>query len=234
MSARDLVVVGGSAGGVEALGTLVAGLPADLPATVLVNLHLASHAPSVLPQVLARDAALPVAAARHGMPLEPGQVVVGVPDRHLLVVGDRIELGHGPRQSHHRPSHDAMLRSAAIARGPRVVGVVLTGMLHDGAAGLACVSRYGGCCLVQDLDDARFPDMPQHALSAVPHAVPVPLRDLPKELVAVTSRPPGAPPEVDERQRLLDQAEVDAARHASPTPRDLVASAVSDQEHGGS
>src|SRR4051795_7833289 len=145
---RDLVVVCGSAGGVEALKVFVSGLPRDLPATVLVGLHVPPTSRSLLADILDRASPLPVVAAKDGQPLEPGLIVVAHPDAHLLVVDGSIVLGPGARENGHRPSHDAMMRSAALARGSQVVGVVLTGLLDDGAAGLLCIDRYGGVCIV--------------------------------------------------------------------------------------
>ena len=133
---RDLVVVGASAGGVEALKTLVGALPGDLPATVLVALHLNASARSYLADILARSGALPVRQARPDMPLVAGEIVVAHPDAHLLVVDDRVVLGRGPRENGSRPSHDAMLRSAGLAGLCGVAGGVLPGLSSSGAAGL--------------------------------------------------------------------------------------------------
>ncbi|MCU1599730.1 MAG: chemotaxis protein CheB [Frankiales bacterium] len=208
---RDLVVVGGSAGGVEALVRFVSDLPTDLPATVLVGLHLSREVRSMLPGLLARRSKISVVPAADGLVLVPGQVVVGVPDRHLLVVEDQVVLGRGARENGHRPSHDAMLRSAALLRGPRTVGVVLTGLLDDGSAGLTCVERYGGCCVVQDPADAAFPDMPRNALRAVPDAAQVPLSALTDEVVRMVNGEPAASPEVDPEQHQNDLSELASA-----------------------
>lgn len=213
---RDLVAVGASAGGVEALKTLVAGLPADLPATVLVALHLPVDSRSYLPEILRRRSSLRVVLAEDGLPLVPGQVVVAHPDAHLLVVGDRIVLGRGPRENGSRPSHDAMLRAAALARGPRAVGVVLTGLLDDGAAGLGLVARYGGACLVQDPDDAEFASMPRAALAVVPTARAVPLAALAAEVTTLVQQQPTGIPDVDDVVRLRDAAELSSALGRAP------------------
>ena len=213
---RDLVAVGASAGGVEALKTLVAGLPADLPATVLVALHLPVDSRSYLPEILQRRSSLQVVLAEDGLPVVPGQVVVAHPDAHLLVVDDRIVLGRGPRENGSRPSHDAMLRAAALARGPRAVGVVLTGLLDDGAAGLGVLSRYGGACLVQDPDDAEFASMPRAALAAVPTARAVPLAALAAEVTTLVKQQPAGTPDVDEVVRLRDAAELASALGREP------------------
>lgn len=208
---RDLVVVAASAGGVEALKQLVAELPADLPAAVLVALHVPATSRSYLDAVLTRRSRLPVVAAQDGALLVPGQVVVAQPNAHLLVVDGRIALGRGPRENGARPSHDAMLRSAALDRGSRVVAAVLTGMLDDGAAGLAVVHRYGGCCLVQDPADADFPSMPLAALRAVPGATVRPLSELVQEVVRLVTSPPGEFGRQEQQQHDRDVAERDSA-----------------------
>jgi len=217
---RDLVVVGGSAGGVEALKAFVAALPRDLPAAVLVALHVPPTSRSMLADILDRAGPLPVVAAKDGMPLEPGQVIVAHPDAHLLVVDGTVALGPGARENGHRPSHDAMMRSAALARGPQVVGVVLTGLLDDGAAGLVCIERYGGACIVQDPDDADFPSMPRHALAAVPSARSVPLAELAGEVVRAVSEPVSGSPEVPEDVRIRDEVELTSALGQTPTMPD--------------
>ena len=213
---RDLVAVGASAGGVEALKALCAALPADLPATVLVALHVPPSARSYLADILGRSCALPVRQAREGMPLQRGEVVVAHPDAHLLVVEDRIVLGHGAHENGSRPSHDAMLRSAALARGPRVVGAVLTGLLDDGAAGLKAVRRYGGHCVVQSPDDADFPSMPKAALRAVPDALSLPLTALAEEVVRAVNEVPSEPPSIPEQEWQRDLAELHSALGRPP------------------
>ncbi|HEU0101136.1 MAG TPA: chemotaxis protein CheB [Mycobacteriales bacterium] len=218
---HDLVAVAASAGGVEALKVLVADLPADLPAAVLVALHLPKDAQSLLAQILARKSRLPVVVAVHGAPLRRGHVYVATPDSHLLVRDDRILLGQGPRENGHRPAHDAMLRSVALAAGPRAVGVVLTGLLDDGAAGLAAVQRYGGTCIVQEPADSEFPSMPRAALAAVPAARSAPLHALAKEVARAVEEPAAGPvPHVDDAQRHLDEVELSSAERGSPVMAD--------------
>ena len=192
-SAPDLVVIGASAGGVEALKRLIRALPADLPATVCLTLHLADDTPSLLPGILARAGSIQVLAAVDGAPLRPGVVYVSQPGSHLAVVDDRVVLGPGAKENGYRPSVDVLLRSAAVARGRRVVGVVLTGMLDDGTAGLAAVARYGGVALVQDPAEADFPSMPSSALRGTPTARALPLDALVDEVVRIVSSGPAVP-----------------------------------------
>lgn len=181
--ARDVVVVGASAGGIEALRQLLSGLPPDLPAAVLVVVHVPKTGGSALPGVLARSGPLPAAAATDGERLEPGRVYVAPPDRHLLVVGEEIRVSAGPRQNGHRPAADALFFSAALSAGPGVLAIVLSGALDDGALGAAAVEERGGIVAAQDPDEAAYPSMPRSALLATRSAVALPVRDL-SDLVA--------------------------------------------------
>jgi two-component system, chemotaxis family, protein-glutamate methylesterase/glutaminase len=174
-SRRDLVVVGASAGGVEALCGLAAGLPADLGAAVLVVLHLPAGGRSALAAILNRSGPLPAHIARHGQAITDGHIHVAPPDRHLLMVDGRIELSHGPTENGWRPSINALFRSATVAAGPRVTGVLLSGVLDDGVAGLVAIASRGGQVMVQDPREALFPSMPNLAMSTLPvdHVLPV-------------------------------------------------------------
>jgi two-component system chemotaxis response regulator CheB len=182
-----VVVVGASAGGVETLRELMHHLPADLPAAVLVVLHMPTTAFSALPSILSRAGEMTVCNAEDGAPLQRGDVLVAPPDHHLVVHGDQVRLGRGPKENGHRPAIDPLFRSAARWRGSRVVGVVLSGTLDDGAAGLWTVAERGGAAVVQDPDQAMYDGMPLAALRAVPTAHVASGAELAKLLVELCS-----------------------------------------------
>lgn len=174
MEPRDLVVVGGSAGSLVPMQQLVAALPASLPGTVAVTMHVGEHTRSRLPQILSRSGQLPATHAKTGEPIQPGRVYVAPPGRHLLVPGGVVELSNGPRMNRTRPAVDAMFGSAARWAGDRTVAVVLSGGLDDGAVGAALVAQAGGLVVVQDPDEADHPSMPRSAHAAAPGAVAAP------------------------------------------------------------
>lgn len=158
MVGHDIIVIGASAGGVEACSALVRALPPDLPAAVFVVLHIAATTPSLLPTILGHAGALPAQHPATGTPIEHGQIYVAPPDHHLLVERGHVHVLRGPKENSFRPAIDATLRTAAQAYGPRVVGVVLTGMLDDGTAGLRAVKRRVGVALVQAPRRRRLPE----------------------------------------------------------------------------
>ncbi len=157
---HELVVVGASAGGVETLRRLVSELPADFEASVAIVLHVLASGRSVLPAILDRAGPLPARHAADGDPIEPGTIVVAPPNCHLIVEGDRWRVTRGPRENGHRPAIDPLFRTAARAFGPRAIGVILSGALDDGTAGLRTIKICGGATLVQDPDEAQYPAMP--------------------------------------------------------------------------
>lgn len=161
---RDLVVIGASAGGVEALSQLVAGLPAELPAALLVVLHTPPTRDSRLPAILCRAGVLPAAHARDGERIRPGRIYVAPPNYHLTVDSESLRLIQGPTEKGFRPAADPLFRTAAQAYGARVVGVVLSGALDDGAAGLVAIKQRGGVTVAQDPDEALLASMPRSAI----------------------------------------------------------------------
>jgi len=166
-SVRDTIVIGGSAGGIDAVSRVIAQLPPDLPATVLVALHIAPNQDSVLPEIFARHGKLPALAPSPGRaePLKKGRLYVVRPDYHLAVVDGEARAVRGPRVNGRRPAIDVLFRSSARVRGHSVIGVVLTGMLDDGVGGLREIRSSGGVALVQDPREAAYPDLPSNAIS---------------------------------------------------------------------
>jgi len=173
-----VVVMGASAGGVMALTEILAGIPADFPVPILVVMHIGDH-PSMLPVLLGRRCALSVRHAGHHETLGPGMVLIAPPDRHLLVESEdgvlRTVLARGPKENHSRPAIDTLFRSAAAVCGEDTAGVILTGYLDDGVAGLQAIKACGGTVIVQDPADAIVPDMPRHAVDQVEVDFCVPL-----------------------------------------------------------
>jgi two-component system chemotaxis response regulator CheB len=164
-AAFDVVVVAASLGGPRALGEILERLPAEFPAPILVAQHVAAHSPGYLPEMLAQRSRLAVRHPAAGEPLRAGTVYLAPPGRHLLVAaGGRCAVSDGPRVSFARPAADLLFASAAEAFGARVLGVVLTGLLFDGAAGAAAIRAAGGVVLAQDPATCRAPEMPRAAI----------------------------------------------------------------------
>jgi two-component system, chemotaxis family, protein-glutamate methylesterase/glutaminase len=184
---RDIIVIGASAGGLEPLSILLAGLPADFPAAILVVRHLSPHSPSVLHQILGRTASLPVVEAEDAEPIHMGRIYVAGADRHLMVDGTRLRLTRGPKENFSRPSINVLFRSAAYSLGARVIGIVLSGMLDDGTSGLWAIKDRGGLALVQSPEEASHPSMPQSAREHVKVDAVLPVAEMPARLVEWTS-----------------------------------------------
>jgi two-component system chemotaxis response regulator CheB len=225
MSGRDVVVVGFSAGGVEAMARLAAGLPRDFPAAVLVVHHFPGHSISALPSILCRSGRLPAVHAKHNQAIEPGRIYVAPPDRHMLVAGNRIHLTRGPRENGHRPAIDPLFRSAARQFGPRVVGVLLSGALDDGTVGMLAVKQHGGTAVVQDPDEALYSGIPGSAIerAAVDHVLPVNaisqlLTRLTREPVAILEGAQAMLPEDQTQNDPSEGVNADADIETGPLP----------------
>jgi two-component system, chemotaxis family, protein-glutamate methylesterase/glutaminase len=196
MPDHGIVVVGASAGGVEALAHLAASLPADLSAAVFVVLHLPATGASALPEILGRHGPLPAAHVTDGEPIQPGRIYVAPPDHHVLLRAGHVHLSRGPRENGHRPAVDPLFRSAAREYATRVVGVVLSGALDDGTAGLLAIKSRGGIAVVQDPADALYPGMPGNALQQVEvdHVLPAAaMGELLARLIADSAEAPADP-----------------------------------------
>ncbi|HEX3951836.1 MAG TPA: chemotaxis protein CheB [Steroidobacteraceae bacterium] len=197
---HDVIVIGGSLGSFEVIRGLLRSLPVDLPAAVLITTHLG---PTVsLLNIVEKYSVLPIKSAESGEPLRRAHVYVAVPDAHLLVHEHHILVRRGPRENLSRPAIDPMFRSAACAFGTRVIGVLLSGGLNDGAAGLAAIKTCGGLTVVQDPQDAAVPSMPRSAMNALAVDHCVPAGKLPSLLSELVQVPAGAMPDIPSSLKL--------------------------------
>jgi two-component system chemotaxis response regulator CheB len=191
LSDQRIVVIGASAGGVDALKSLVRQLPPDFPAPICIVLHIPPNSPSLLAHILSREGTLPAKEAADGESYENGTIYVAPPDKHLLIASDgKLRTVEGPPKNLHRPAIDALFRSAADVLGRNVVGVVLTGALNDGTAGLYAIKQQGGIAIVQDPNDALYPEMPSSAIARVRPDYVIPLRDIARQLTLIVGELP--------------------------------------------
>lgn len=196
MANRDIILTGASAGGVDALRNLCAGLPSDIPAALFVVWHMPSHSLGMLPRMLQPVSRLPVSNAIADQSIVPGTITVAPPDQYPLLENERLRLTQGPRENRFRPAVDPLFRSAAISFGPRVIGVVLAGSLDDGTSGLWAMKDRGGVAVVQDPTDALFPDMSTSAIRNVAVDYTLPAHEMGELLFRLASEPitmPAAP-----------------------------------------
>lgn len=201
-----LVLIGASAGGVQAVRDIVTALPGDLDATVLVVVHIAAGATSTLPDILSRSGSLPAAHAEDGEDLAPGRILVAPPDHHLMVQDGKARLSQGPKENNHRPSIDVLFRSAAASHGPAVIGVVVSGNLDDGTLGLIEIKAHGGTTVAQDPGTALFPSMPRSAIinDHVDHVTkPFAIARVISEFVSATR--PATAPQTDRPVAVADR-----------------------------
>jgi two-component system chemotaxis response regulator CheB len=214
MAPRRIIVIGASVGGVEALTRLVRDLPGNIPAAVFVTIHFPPTGTSALARILQRAGSLEPAHAADYLAIEEGHIYVAPPDHHLLVFRDQMGLNRGPRENGNRPAVDPMFRSAALAYGPRVIGVVLSGNLDDGTSGLLAIKRRGGIAVAQDPDDAMFSSMPQSAIDHVDVDYVVKLDRLPAVLENLAKRSPvaGEIVQSDDARKEVEYSELNVSR----------------------
>lgn len=187
MELRNIIVIGASAGGFDALKKLTGALPANLQASIFIVWHMSSNIRGVLPQVLNRENTIHAAHAFEGESIKPNRIYVAPPDRHLLIEEGRVHLTCGPKEHRFRPAVDPLFRSAAYTYGSRVIGVILSGALDDGSSGLWTIKYHGGLAVVQDPLDAEVPSMPENAMRAVAVDYSVPISEMGDLLVRLST-----------------------------------------------
>ena len=225
MDRRDIIAIGGSLGAVDAVKQICDSLPPGLAATVLIVIHVGAEGNNFLADIFNERSPLKITTAADGDVLERGHAYVAPADHHLLVIDNVLRLGRGPRENMARPAIDPLFRSVGLGFGPRAIAVVLTGMLNDGAAGIADLKRCGGIAIVQNPSDAVAPDMPRGALNASEIDYRAPLADMGGLLAALVGKEVGPAPAVPPEVRLeveialgqrSDGAEI--AKLAEPVP----------------
>ena len=217
MSGHDILVIGGSAGGLEALRELIKRLPGDLPAAIFVVLHLAPDKPSLLPTLINHVGQFLALHPADGTPIRNGCIYIAPPDHHILIEGPIVRVVHGPRENRCRPAIDPLFRSAAACYGARVMGVLLSGNLDDGTAGLLAIQRHGGVALVQDPAEAAYKDMPASALAAMNVEDCLPIAGLARRIADLAQKPADTVARVEDQsiELELDVMAMDVQRMAS-------------------
>jgi len=185
MDPKNIIVVGASAGGFEALKTLVKALPSELPASIFIVWHMSPDVRGIMPQVLNRLNTLPASQAFDGEVIEEGRIYVAPPDRHLILEDGLVRVTRGPKENRFRPAIDPLFRSAAYHYGADAIGIILSGALDDGTSGLWTIKQRGGIAIVQDPRDAEVPSMPQNAIREVEVDHVVPLEAMGELLVGI-------------------------------------------------
>ena len=211
MPNRDIIVVGASAGGVEALSNFVKSLPLDLKATIFIVLHVPPYTKSFLPEILSKLTILPVSHPADGDRFKEGNIYIAPPDHHLIIERGNVAVKKGPKENRFRPSVDALFRSAAYVYSNRVIGIVLSGALDDGSSGLWSVKRMGGIAIVQDPLEAAFPEMPVNATKSVEVDYVVPLTAMGSLIGKLSSEPASSESDISEQERKLLEMEVKIA-----------------------
>lgn len=232
MPACDIIVVGGSAGAVEGMKALARSLPADLTAAVFIVLHVPADFPSLLPQILSRAGALPASHPQDCAPVRRGHIYVAPPDRHLTLDHGVIRVTKGPRENRHRPAIDPLFRSAARVYGGRVIGVILSGQLDDGAAGLRAIKSRGGVGIVQDPGEASSAPMPQAAIEHGGADFVLPVHEIGPKTVSLTGNCEGVAVRKSDNGRV-DESPERNLRASTPDDGEGVPSAFACPECSG-
>lgn len=212
MSRRDIIAIGGSLGAVEAVKQLCRDLPPDLAATMFIVIHVGAEGNNLLADIFDAQSRIPISTAVDGEPLLPGHAYVAAADHHLLIIDNVVRLGRGPRENMTRPAIDPLFRSVAISFGSCTIAVVLTGLLNDGAAGLADIKRCGGITVVQNPADAVAPDMPRGALNASDVDYRAPISEMASLLVKLANEEAG--PSVVAPADIKTEVEIALGRRA--------------------
>jgi len=222
---RTLIVIGASAGGIRVLLDVVAGLQPDIPAAIMVVVHLPPYHRTQLPELLSKAGPLPASAAQHGEPIREGHIYVAPPDRHVLVRDHHIELNRGPRENRARPAIDPLFRSAARVYRANVAGVILSGMQGDGTVGLMAIKSQGGMTIVQDPAETLYSDMPERAIQyvgvdriATAHGIPELLMEFARAPHPTALRATEDVAAVDAEQRLI-KGDLEAQADGVPSGR---------------
>jgi two-component system chemotaxis response regulator CheB len=215
MKSKDIIVIGASAGGFEALKKLVKGLPKDLNAAIFVVWHIPANSYGVLPMVLEKAGTLPAAHAVDGEEIIMGRIYVAPPDYHLIIEGNQVRTTKGPKENRFRPAVDPLFRSAARAFGARVIGVILSGALDDGTAGLWTIKHRGGTAIVQDPAEAEVPSMPLAAMREVDVDYSVSITEMADLLIRLTGEQVAEAEEVSMEENIKTEVEVRIAAEDS-------------------
>ncbi len=221
MAHRDIILIGASAGGVQALSKVIGGFPADFPAAVFVVLHISPYGRSSMPIILSRAGKLPAVHATDGEPVQMGRVYVAPPDQHLVLQDGFVRLSRAPTENAQRPAVDVLFRTGAQSYGRRAIGVVLTGTLDDGTAGLAVVKRHGGTAVVQEPEEAEYPSMPQSAIANVDVDHVLPLDGIAPLLVELIREPLEEPEPEPEDLDMKEELEHGQDHEEKGFPSDL-------------
>lgn len=209
---HDIVVIGASAGGIEAITALVEQLPQQFAATLFIAIHFPATSISLLPQILNRYGVLSAAHPSSNTQIQPGRIYVAPPNFHLLLRPGHLVLSQGPKENGHRPAIDTLFRSAANSYGRRVIGVILSGALDDGTAGLWTIKAQGGLTIVQDPEEALFDSMPRSAIANVEVDYVLKAAEIGTQLIQLTNMPrEESQPMTDHHHRERDLVAQDKA-----------------------